>query len=711
MDALQCSACGKYYNWTDRKPKALECGHAMCLKDVEELCRGGKPVKCQKDQISTNKRIEDFKDDHSLMEMLDRAEVRCEAHSTIAATFCLEHCLALCQDCRHPAGAGCRIKGLPEDLGEIEYTVNVKLEAMCKTCTPSPALRGKYERKGKMMIRELMPLYKEFAALAGPPVVAPPAPRAQSQRPVVVPNEPIPCETCKGPANGSLRCNDFKAYCQSHAGKNIVEGAPCVKLDGSVPEAEVCSQIAALFPNFLSKVNFYDLDLQTLMTVATPPPSPKVLRDLGLLIIRKGCTDKGTFTQAPDNFFCPSCLQPLRKDNASMRELRCGKALHAICEGCARDKGEQRAVCPLDKAVFGVNYTQLTAIGRSAAAPGLPQVYGAVIPPELQGYAQQASGAVIPPELQALRGSQGFPQVDPSLGRSGFVPSQMSKSGLPTQPMHLKGGLPTQPLYPAVPSVPQPMPRPAIPVQTVQPKPGPLPQQSVASPLTPPTRAVPQVPSPSIPKPPVTAFPAMPDIPKVSGTPLPPAHLYAGELVINRFPSVLPPMDISADRRTANQRGWYQTHDKNQVEAMVFVTSENLLLLGVSIAAPTSQINASIVDFVNIYRNRDTRVPPTYSHRGRERIQGGNQLLGDVRFAQPFQVMAGQQYSLKIKLSGDPNTAYETYRGNPFERPDIWITDDGVLWEFEECTLVEPGEYLNGQNNLSGPILRLIYRR
>lgn len=598
----------------------------------------------------------------------------------------------------------------------------MKLEEMCKVCTPSPELRSRYEKRGKMILRELMPVYKDFAALAGPPVlashpvIASPPPQPQPQRPQE-PNEPIPCETCKGPANGSLRCNDLKAYCQSHAVKNITEGAPCVKLDGSVPSAGICSQIAALFPGFLSKVNFYDLDLQTLMTVASPPPSPKVLRDLGLQIIRKGCPEKGAFSQAPDSFFCPSCLQPLRKETATMRELRCGKAYHAICESCARDKGEMRAVCPLDKVVFGCNYTDLKAVGGPAPVPGLPQGYGAMLP-ELQGFPQQASGALIP-ELQAFRGPQGYASVDPSFGRSGLpmvLPPQMQASGLPSQPM-LFSGLPPQPSLAKPGPLPVAQPR-ALPVQTALPKP--LPQQTVmqtgpTSPQTQPVmpRAVPQ-PTQSVPKTPsfpVTASPTMPEIPKVPGTPLPPANLRPGELVVNRFPSVLPPMDIPADRRIANQRGWYQTVGRNQVEAMVFITSDNLQLVGVSIAAPTSQTQASIVDFVNIYRNRDTKVPPAYSHRGRERIQGGNLLLGDVRFAQPFPVIAGQQYSLKIKLSGNPEAAYETYRGNPFERPDIWITDDGVLWEFEECTLVEPTEYLNGQNNLSGPILRLIYRR
>lgn len=337
-----------------------------------------------------------------------------------------------------------------------------------------------------------------------------------------------------------------------------------------------------------------------------------------------------------------------------------------------------------------------------------------------------SQGGYLPPELAAMSPSIIRPGVPPG------VPGQMPYAGLPMQPPIFKPGLPPgfpqaglpsqfppgaaqPPQYfppynpvPVSPGVPVNIPK--VPVQPPMMNPGNA---------TPPVAMTSQVPSfiqPAQPKPgvrPPGQTPGMPgsDIQKVQGTPLPPIRLNPGELALDRFPTVLPPMGNASAERSGNQRGWFQTQGRNQVEAMNFVATENLLLVGVSLAAPLNPQQNCRVDFVNLYRGKDTRGQPTYSHRGGEIITGGNKILSDIRFSQSFQVLAGQMYSMKVKFSGDPPGSYETYRGNPFDRPDVWFSEDGILWEFEECNLVEPSEYLNGQNNLSGPILRLIYRR
>ena len=751
--------CNRTFNKDSRRPKGMECGHIICLEDLQILIKS-KPFKCPVDNKVCSKALEEFADDHIQMDFIDQAEIRCAEHSTITDVFCMTHCKPKCPKCVHQAG--CLTKMLPDDLAEAKQRVLVEIDALYRNVpAATPEVRNKFERRYGNLLRDNFALSQQLLELQPKPFIM--------------------CE-CSNQAE-VLRVSDLKAFCSKHGEKQMIEGSNVMKLR-EMEGTAICAAIENLFPSLLSKVNFYNIRPEILESLRNPPPSPKAMHDLGLSLIRLR-DSKGSLELAPDEFSCPQCRRKYNKADVTLTVLGCREAFHAVCSECVREKSaEVSTVCPLDKMQFGVALPQLptvsaqrqpaptaqftspelSALGKSGfpsqppgfppqrfppqppgfppqppgfppQPPGFPQQPPGFpqqpppqppgFPPQLPGFAPQqpsmaASGhfgqpmqpSYILPELAGLQGpgvGRGMPMgvPPPSGGQMGY-PQQYPQPA-PYNPGGFQSAVPPQPPRPvAVPGMGSPRHPPAI-------NPG-FPQPPVPKPMPqPPQKPVqpPVVKPPVMQPPPYTPpgpSPSMPAIAKVAGTALPPANFQPPEFVLERFPTVLPPLDVPASQRTQNQRGWSQTYGRNQVEAVIFTSSEPVKLFGISVAAPVERNQTSIVEFVNLYRGRDTKQQPAYSHRGRERIEGGNQMMADIRFSQPFPIAPYTPYSLKMKLSGEPAASYETYRGNPFDRPEFWFGLDGSLWEFEECTLVDPTEYLNGQNNLSGPMLRFLYR-
>lgn len=195
------------------------------------------------------------------------------------------------------------------------------------------------------------------------------------------------------------------------------------------------------------------------------------------------------------------------------------------------------------------------------------------------------------------------------------------------------------------------------------------------------------------------------------GTDLPVFALRAGQYLLDRFPSVLPAVDMPESRYTANSRGWNIVPDKNQVEAMIFTSFESVKLTGVGISNPVKPNITATLTFIKIYAGTIARGAPVFTQTPNLPLPGGNSILTHYNFTSPFTVAASAKYTIKLKIA-PPQGSRElmmVYRGNPFERPEFWAGTDNTVWEFEDTKELEAGEEINGQNNFTGPILRFFY--
>jgi hypothetical protein len=177
-----------------------------------------------------------------------------------------------------------------------------------------------------------------------------------------------------------------------------------------------------------------------------------------------------------------------------------------------------------------------------------------------------------------------------------------------------------------------------------------------------------------------------------------------------RYPAVLPMPGLSA----SNNKGWSVNCARNQVEAVTMIAFDTCHLVGVGIANPINAGTVAIVDSVSLYNGKTATGQPVAVHRGMDQLRGGSQQVTFVTFAEPFAIPAMTTLTLKVKLVAPPSnpsiTSLELYRGNPYNRPDLCIGTDDLLWEFEETKKVGEGEMTTGENTRSGPILALLYQ-
>jgi hypothetical protein len=162
----------------------------------------------------------------------------------------------------------------------------------------------------------------------------------------------------------------------------------------------------------------------------------------------------------------------------------------------------------------------------------------------------------------------------------------------------------------------------------------------------------------------------------------------------------------------SNNKGWYVNFSRNQVDAVTISIFDSCRLVAIGLANPISPDQVAIVESVSLYSGISASGTLIAVHQGNEQLLGGNQLITYITLRTPFVIPACSKATLKIKLvSANPAvTGLETYRGNPFNRPEFWMGSDGLIWDFEETIRAGDGETMNGQNNLSGPILAFIYQ-
>jgi len=174
------------------------------------------------------------------------------------------------------------------------------------------------------------------------------------------------------------------------------------------------------------------------------------------------------------------------------------------------------------------------------------------------------------------------------------------------------------------------------------------------------------------------------------------------------FPSVIPALGTQIVEDMKSNKGWFVDQRKNPVETIILGSFQRVNLLGFMFSCPAEPNTPVIIDSIKIYDGDTARGEPKYAESN-VAVLGGNTVAQDVVLAQPYQFEG--QCTVKVKLSCVRAGLFVLFRGNSFERPDLWFSSCGDAWEFNECRELDPGEYPNGQCNTCGPFLRFYYTK
>jgi len=321
--------------------------------------------------------------------------------------------------------------------------------------------------------------------------------------------------------------------------------------------------------------------------------------------------------------------------------------LHALCEACVGEAGTVLITCPLD----GIEYNTRPEMLKRLIEPVLPQREMRNGPPGSWGPAQP-----VEPDFEVMQQYQ--PQGPAQSDEPEFeVMQQYQPQGsYPGPAMFAQGGASGLPAYEHFP------------------------------PVSPPSD-------------------------RIHGIALPKNQIDRNLHNVVKFTTVLPKPG-SADK---NNKGYFYDFSRNQVEAVTIFTFDTCRLVAVGMANPTSPEHMAVVEYVCLYDGTAATGNPTAVHQGNELLQGGDQPLTYINLPESFIIPQTSKVTLKIKLVAPPSyipiIGFELYRGNPFDRPDVWEGSDGLIWEFDKTLKLGNGETANGFNNLGGPILSFIYHR
>jgi len=136
------------------------------------------------------------------------------------------------------------------------------------------------------------------------------------------------------------------------------------------------------------------------------------------------------------------------------------------------------------------------------------------------------------------------------------------------------------------------------------------------------------------------------------------------------------------------------------VEAVTISTFDACRLVALGMANPISPDHMAVVESVSLYNGKIATGNSIAVHQGNERLQGGDQPLTFEHLRSPFNIPVFSAVTLKIKLVGPPSyipiIGFELYRGNPFDRPDVWTGDDELIWDFDKTLKLGKEETSNG---------------
>lgn len=199
-----------------------------------------------------------------------------------------------------------------------------------------------------------------------------------------------------------------------------------------------------------------------------------------------------------------------------------------------------------------------------------------------------------------------------------------------------------------------------------------------------------------------------------------------------RFLSLMPP-EKTEPKFDYICRPWTVDCKKNQVESISFKSNRNIQLEGVIVAQGIYDTLISIKKVEIIHGNSlSNSNPRLFSHeievelnrKQYQKLEALNILnesdhpvhvgfppncneheIAYVRFNPTIKILAGEFYSILIQLSGEKVLLF---RGNQLEIKEEFWGSDGTLFHFAKVTDLDK-YYIEGQHELTGPILGLIY--
>ena len=197
--------------------------------------------------------------------------------------------------------------------------------------------------------------------------------------------------------------------------------------------------------------------------------------------------------------------------------------------------------------------------------------------------------------------------------------------------------------------------------------------------------------------------------PHWKGTSLPPPSITGREVkVLKRFLGLYPPVKASKSELRPAMSPWKIDQRSETVEAFVFTVTDPLVLIGLTVASPISRDIRMLVDQVQIRigNSMDALVHASPFASAKEVFNVT--LAADFQFDTPVGISANIPYTLSLKLRTPNREPLIVYKGNQITAQE-YLSSDGVgLWSFEQP--IARGTVLNGDNHISGPILRLFYR-
>jgi len=349
MEALTCNVCLERYDTDVRRPKALKCGHSLCLTCLTTWLEIQVKLVCPTCQKVSWEKLEEIPDNQSMKDILMGYEMRCPRHSAVeVSAYCVGHMEIVCENCGHTGTeAGCTLKYLIEDEQEIKIKVIQEVERRSKDLPEAmaPVIRQAIDKRFKNKIGENIQLLEKIKDL-------------EKSEQVLL------CTACQNVADNFIEIATFEAYC-SHCETYNPDNTNSVQI-GRRSNEEIAQLLASKVPALLKKVNFCHLSLDHLIRIEKRASlTPKEAQQLGKdLLALEG--PKPDFSALPDTFLCSGCKTPQYKSTCNMFILPCTK-LHALCEACVGQAGTMSMTCPLDLMTYKRKPEELLRLAASVS--------------------------------------------------------------------------------------------------------------------------------------------------------------------------------------------------------------------------------------------------------------------------------------------------------------------------------------------------------
>ena len=162
------------------------------------------------------------------------------------------------------------------------------------------------------------------------------------------------------------------------------------------------------------------------------------------------------------------------------------------------------------------------------------------------------------------------------------------------------------------------------------------------------------------------------------------------------------------------RKPWVISMERNQVEALTFSAHRDITLWGIGFASVVPTNTCARIEWVKIYPGARASGPArpqpiliNSDFKGKEGV-----VINDTYFSSPVRLPASQQATVKLKVSPrstPQGRSLSVYHGNHIGRYVDVTGLDGTQFDFYKTEAVDNGEWFSRQQEIVGPILRLIY--